>query len=52
MSDGGKGSSPRPVNKKKWDENFESIFGKRDIMEYHKDKFKKDDRFIHPNKKY
>ena len=28
MSDGGKGSKQRPTNKKKFDENFERIFGK------------------------
>lgn len=29
MSGAGKGDSPRPVNKKRYDENFERIFGKR-----------------------
>jgi hypothetical protein len=27
---GGKGSAPRPVDKKKFDENWERIFGKKD----------------------
>jgi len=27
---GGKGSSPRPVDKKKFDENWDKIFGKKD----------------------
>ena len=27
MSDGGKGSIPRPVDPKKWDEGFKRIFG-------------------------
>lgn len=26
---GGKGSKPRPVNKKKFDENWDKIFGKK-----------------------
>ena len=26
--EGGKGSTPRPVDKKKFDENWEKIFGK------------------------
>lgn len=26
---GGKGSSPRPINPDRWDENYERIFGKR-----------------------
>ena len=30
MSDGGKGSTPRPVDRKKFEENFERIFGKKD----------------------
>jgi len=29
MSDGGKGSTPRPVDRKKFEENFERIFGKK-----------------------
>jgi len=29
MSDGGKGSAPRPVDKKKFDENWDLIFGKK-----------------------
>jgi hypothetical protein len=28
MSDGGKGSSPRPVDQKKYNDNWEIIFGK------------------------
>jgi hypothetical protein len=28
MSDGGKGSVPRPVDRKKFEENFDRIFGK------------------------
>ena len=27
---GGKGSRPRPINKKKFDENWERIFGKKE----------------------
>lgn len=30
MSDGGKGSKQRPTDKKKFDENFERIFGKKE----------------------
>jgi hypothetical protein len=29
MSDGGKGSSQRPTDKKKYDENYDKIFGKK-----------------------
>jgi len=29
MSDGGKGSKQRPTDKKKFDENFDRIFGKK-----------------------
>jgi hypothetical protein len=29
MSDGGKGSKQRPTDRKKFDENFERIFGKK-----------------------
>lgn len=29
MGDGGKGSAPRPVDKKKFDENWDLIFGKK-----------------------
>lgn len=36
----GKGDDYRKVNKKEFDKNFDSIFGKRDIEEYHKDKTK------------
>lgn len=30
---GGKGSAQRPVDKKKFDENWERIFGKKDLTE-------------------
>jgi len=29
MSDGGKGSKQRPTDKKKFDENYDRIFGKK-----------------------
>ena len=29
MGDGGKGSKQRPTDRKKFDENFERIFGKK-----------------------
>jgi len=29
MSDGGKGSKPRPVDKKKFDDGWDRIFGKK-----------------------
>lgn len=29
MSDGGKGSKQRPTDKKKFDDNFDRIFGKK-----------------------
>lgn len=29
MSDGGKGSAPRPVDKKKFDDGWDRIFGKK-----------------------
>lgn len=29
MSDGGKGSNQRPTDKKKYDENYDKIFGKK-----------------------
>jgi len=28
-SGAGKGDAPRPVNKKRWDDNYERIFGKK-----------------------
>jgi hypothetical protein len=34
----GKGSDYRPHNKKKFDKNFDAIFGEKDIMEIHRDK--------------
>lgn len=34
----GKGSDQRPGNKTRYDESFERIFGKKDPMEYHRDK--------------
>ena len=34
----GKGDDPRPVDIKKYTENFTRIFGEKDVMEYHKDK--------------
>ena len=30
MGDGGKGSQQRPTDRKKFEENFERIFGKKD----------------------
>jgi hypothetical protein len=30
MSDGGKGSTPRPVDQKKYNDNWDRIFGKKD----------------------
>ena len=30
MSDGGKGSQQRPTDKKKFDEGYDRIFGKKD----------------------
>lgn len=30
MSDGGKGSTQRPTDRKKFEENFERIFGKKE----------------------
>ena len=30
MSDGGKGDKQRPTDKKKFDENFDRIFGKKE----------------------
>lgn len=35
---GGKGSKPRPVDKKKFDENYERIFGKKDKKDLTDDK--------------
>jgi hypothetical protein len=29
MSDGGKGSGQRPTDKKKYDDNYDKIFGKK-----------------------
>ena len=43
---GGKGSKPRKVDRKKFDENFDRIFGKkkqRENVEKDKKKGKKDD---------
>jgi|WetSurMetagenome_2_1015567.scaffolds.fasta_scaffold461754_1 hypothetical protein len=34
----GKGDDYRRVDKKKFDKNYEAIFGKKDIPEFHKDK--------------
>lgn len=34
----GKGSEPRPTNKKKFDSNFDRIFGEKDVMDFHRDK--------------
>lgn len=42
MPGAGKGSDYRKVDKKKFDENFEAIFGKKEISEFHKDKDKKE----------
>jgi hypothetical protein len=34
----GKGDDYRKVDKKKFDKNFDNIFGKKDIEDFHKDK--------------
>ena len=34
----GKGDTYRPVNRQKWSDNYEKIFGKRDEMDFQKDK--------------
>lgn len=34
----GKGSDPRPVNYQKFSNNFDRIFGEKDITEIHRDK--------------
>jgi hypothetical protein len=31
----GKGSDPRPVNKKKFDAEFDRVFGTKDVMSFH-----------------
>lgn len=34
MSDGGKGSAPRPIpNRKQFEENFDRIFGKKPVKD-------------------
>ena len=33
MGDGGKGSLQRPTDKKKFDENFDRIFGKKEVKD-------------------
>ena len=38
-SSAGKGDTYRQVDPKKWDENFERIFGPKDIMDFQKGKF-------------
>ena len=45
MSDGGKGSSPRPysVDKKTFDKNWEKIFGPKDPKEIEDDKAEKEE---------
>ena len=37
----GKGDDYRRVDKKKFDRNFEAIFGKKEIEDFHKDKSEK-----------
>lgn len=37
----GKGDDYRKVNKKEYDRNYEIIFGKKNIEDFHKDKKKK-----------
>jgi len=37
MSTNGKGSRPRPVDKSKWDQNYESIFGRKTWMDWAKE---------------
>jgi hypothetical protein len=39
---GGKGSAVRPVDKQKYDENFEKIFGKKKVSEGDEKEEKKD----------
>jgi len=34
----GKGDDYRKVDKKKFDKNYEAIFGKKDILDFHKEK--------------
>ena len=46
MSDAGKGDDCRIRNKKKFNENYDRIFGKKDFMDFHKDKTKKKDKDI------
>jgi len=41
ISSAGKGDDPRPVNKKKFDEAMDRIFGVRDPLDYQKDGPKK-----------
>jgi len=33
MGDGGKGSKQRPTDRKKFDENFDRIFGKKEVKD-------------------
>jgi len=33
MGDGGKGSLQRPTDRKKFDENFDRIFGKKEVKD-------------------
>lgn len=40
----GKGDDYRRVDKKKFDSNYELIFGKKDIIDFHIDKNKKEDK--------
>lgn len=43
--EGGKGSKPRPVDKSKFDANFDRIFGKKDqILDKDKNKSGKEDK--------
>jgi hypothetical protein len=37
-SSAGKGDTYRYVDPKKWEENYERIFGHKDIFDFHKDK--------------
>ena len=41
MPGAGKGSDYRPTDKKKFDDNYDRIFGKKDLMDFHKDKEEK-----------
>lgn len=42
MNGAGKGSDYRRVDKKKFDKNYENIFGKKEAAEFQKEKIKKE----------